>query len=74
MNGGLTLGAHVRALRTTAAWTLAVLASHCELSISYLNDVEHNRRIPSVPSLHRIARAFDMNLADFLRGVDPYGI
>lgn len=63
-----TLGQRVRELRQARAWTLAVLASESGLSISYLNDIEHDRHTPSLGRLAAVASALGLSVTKLLAG------
>ena len=56
----LTLGARVRSLRRERGWTLKQLGKEAELSHPFLSQLERGLARPSVGSIERIARAFDM--------------
>jgi transcriptional regulator with XRE-family HTH domain len=68
-----TLGERVRALRHEAGWTLAVLAERAQISVSYLNDIEHDRTLPSLERLQRIAEALGETSSSLLERVDRFG-
>ena len=72
MGRQLTLGERVRALRHERGWTLAVLAGHAYMSVSYLNDIEHDRALPSLGRLQAIAEALSMDARGLLEGVAPF--
>ncbi len=67
-----TLGTRLRHLRHGRGLTLAALAAAAEVSVSYLNDIEHDRTIPSLGKLTAIANALEMSVRDVLQGVEPY--
>ena len=52
------LGGKIRRLRRRSGITQAQLAAQLEISASYLNLIEHNRRNVTVPLLLRIAEHF----------------
>lgn len=70
--GTLTLGSRIRELRTAQKLTLAALASAAGISTSYLNDLEHDRTVPSLQRLQWIAEALGLDARGLLRGVGPY--
>lgn len=72
MNSRQTLGERVRTLRRENDWTLAALAERTLTSVSYLNDIEHDRAHPSLGRLQSIAEAFGLNVRELLTGVDPH--
>ena len=71
--GSPTLGERIHALRLDADKTLAALASEAALSVSYLNDIEHDRTVPSLGKLQQIAEALRLNASELLSGVHPFG-
>ncbi len=40
--------------------------------MSYLSDIEHDRTVPTLIRLHRIAEALGLSARDLLEGVEPY--
>ncbi len=68
----MTLGERVRALRQAQGWTLAVLASKASVSVSYLNDIEHDRSAPSLGKLAAVAAALGLSVTELLSGTTPY--
>ena len=67
-----TLGERLRTLRGQAGLTLAQVADRAELSVSYIADIEHDRRVPSLDALQRIAAVFQLDTVTLLAGVTPY--
>ncbi len=53
--------------------TLASHAATAGISTSYLNDIEHDRTIPSLSRLQRVASALGMNASQILDGVRTFG-
>ena len=68
-----TLGERVRLLRQSRRWTLAVLAQEAGLSVSYLNDIEHDRTVPTLGRLVGIASALELTVSELLERTHPYG-
>ncbi len=68
----MTLGERIRALRQAQGWTLAVLASKASVSVSYLNDIEHDRSVPSLGKLAAVAAALGLSVTELLSGTRPY--
>jgi hypothetical protein len=62
---GAGYGSRVRALRRRAGVSQAQLARDLEISPSYLNLIEHNRRPLTADLLLRLARHFEVDLARF---------
>ncbi len=67
-----TLGTRLRELRRGRGLTLAALAESAQVSVSYLNDIEHDRTVPSLGKLTAIAGALEVGVRDVLQGVEPY--
>jgi transcriptional regulator with XRE-family HTH domain len=65
-----TFGAHLKAWRKEADWTLKDLSLMSNLSVSYLSDMERERTLPAIPTLVKLADAFDVTVALLLVGVD----
>ncbi len=42
------------------------------MSVSYLNDIEHDRTVPSLRRLQAIAEALGLSVRSLLAGVDPF--
>ncbi len=60
------LGGKIRRLRRRTGWTQARLANQLDISASYLNLIEHNRRNVTVPLLLRIAELFQVEVGDLV--------
>lgn len=58
------LGHKVRRLRRQRGLTQAQMATQLEISASYLNLIEHNRRPVTVPLLLKLAAVFDVDMAE----------
>ena len=69
-----TLGQRLRALRLERGLILADVARASGLSISHINDLEHDRSAPSMGALVRLATAYDTTSVEILRGVPPYDL
>ncbi|WP_233104137.1 helix-turn-helix domain-containing protein [Haliangium ochraceum] len=66
----MRLGARVRALRRRENLRQAQLAKMLEISPSYLNLIEHDKRPLSAPLLLKLAKLFEIDLADFAAETD----
>ena len=44
------------------------------MSVSYINDIEHDRRVPSLLRLTALADALDTTVVAVLAGVPPYDL
>jgi transcriptional regulator with XRE-family HTH domain len=71
---GKTLGTQIRDARIHAKQTLRGLARELELSPSYINDIEYDRRVPSDEVLRRIADRLELNLDGLLAAAGRVGI
>lgn len=60
------LGARLRQERKRRGRTLRDLAEQCGISVSFLSQLERNMARPSVGTLHNLAEAFGLSLADLL--------
>jgi transcriptional regulator with XRE-family HTH domain len=67
-----TLGQRLRALRHERGLRLIDVAEAAVMSVSYLNDLEHDRSQPRLDTFVRIAIALDLSVVDILHGVAPY--
>ena len=61
----MVLGGKVRALRRRHGLTQAKMAERLQISPSYLNLIEHDKRPLTAPLLIKLVQAFDVDLADF---------
>jgi len=62
------VGERIRALRLQLGWTLKDLADRCDLSTSFLSQVERGLSSVSITSLHIICHALGLTLAEFFQG------
>ena len=65
-----TVGRRIRALRQGRGWTLRDLAQKCDLSTSFLSQVERGLSSVSITSLHVICQALGTSLAEFFRDME----
>ena len=61
----LSLGVKIRQHRKARSLTLTELAEQCEISPSFLSQIERDQANPSVATLHTIAEVFGLTLATF---------
>ena len=61
----LSLGSRIRRRRKEKGMVLAELASACNISSSFLSQIERDQANPSISTLHNIADAFGVPLAHF---------
>ncbi len=68
-----SLGAKIRQRRKQQNMTLAELAEQCELSPSFLSQIERDQANPSVTTLYAIARELAFPVASFFSELEPEG-
>lgn len=61
----LSLGAKIRQHRKARRLTLAELAERCDISPSFLSQIERDQANPSIATLHTITQVFGLTLAMF---------
>ena len=69
----MTLGQRLRLIRKEKELTLKNLSQLADLSVPYLSDVERDVVNPSVETLQKVAKAFNMTVRDLLSGVEELG-
>lgn len=62
----MSIGATLRELRKKKGLSVPKLASQLAMSQSYLYDLEHDRRVPSVPMLQRLADFFGVTADELM--------
>ncbi|MFD3458236.1 multiprotein-bridging factor 1 family protein [Nocardia fluminea] len=62
----MTLGQQIRSARLAADLSLRELARRIERAPSYMNDIEHDRRVPSESVLADLAAALSLDLDQLL--------
>lgn len=65
----IPLHVRVRQLRHQAHLTLAQVASHAFISVSFLSDVERGRTLPALDTLERIAGVYGLSVGELLVNV-----
>lgn len=65
-----SLGAKIRQHRKTRRMTLTDLAEQCDISPSFLSQIERDQANPSVATLHRITEVFGLTLGKFFEEPD----
>lgn len=68
------LGARVRGVRRKHGMSQAELASRLDISASYLNLIEHNKRKLTAPLLIALAQIFELDVARFATQEDEEGL
>ena len=69
----MKLGQRLRSLRKEKRLTLKDLSQLADLSVPYLSDMERGVVNPSVETLHKVAKAFNMTVKDLFIGVEELG-
>lgn len=64
------LGVKIREIRNKRGWTLKMLEDKSKLNINTLSMIENGKTSPSVYTLQRLARAFDVPIVDFFESVE----
>ena len=63
------LGMRIKLLRAARGWSQEVLAEISDLHKNYIGHVERSEVNPSFTQISKLARAFDMNISQFVEGV-----
>ena len=63
-----TLGSRIADCREHLGWTQKALAERAELSVTFLSEVENDRRVPGTDALRRLADALDTTLDYLVKG------
>jgi transcriptional regulator with XRE-family HTH domain len=66
-----SLGSQIRKYRKAQALNLASLAEDCQISTSFLSQIERNQANPSIPTLYSIAEVLGMSVSDFFSDSVP---
>lgn len=66
----ILLGERIRKLRLERGWRQLDLAEQAGLNENYISDLELGRKEACLKTLSTLSRAFEMKLADLLKGVD----
>src|SRR5215212_8538762 len=69
-------GAEVRRRRESLGWTLPELAKRSRITANYIGSVEMGLRDPSLSTMQKIAKGFDVPLSELLGagGLSPAGL
>jgi transcriptional regulator with XRE-family HTH domain len=65
-----SFGITVRQLREQHSWSQEALAERADLSRSYVGELERGQAIPSLLTLHKLAQALDLSLANLLANTE----
>ena len=66
----MKLGEHLRFIRRKRKLTLKDLSQDANLSVPYLSDLERGVVNPSIESLQKVAKAYNMKVQDLFTGVE----
>ena len=69
----MKLGERLRLIRRGKKLTLKNVSELADLSIPYLSDMERGAVNPSIESLQKVAKAFNMTVRDLFSGVEELG-
>ena len=69
----MTLGQRLRFLRKENHLTLKELSQFADLSVPYLSDMERGVVNPSVDTLQKVAKAYNMTVKELFSGVEGLG-
>jgi len=64
------VGQRVRQLREKRGWSQEEFADICGLHRTYIGSVERGERNLTLNSLHTLAKALNVKMAEILRGLD----
>lgn len=64
-----SLGGRIRGCREVHGWTQKELAESAEISVTFLSEVENDRRLPGAGVLLRLANTLGISLDYLVRGV-----
>ena len=64
------LGKRIRQLRKQHGWRQIDLAEEAGVHENYVSDLEHGRKEICLRTLKTIASAFDLTLAELLKGIE----
>jgi transcriptional regulator with XRE-family HTH domain len=67
-------GACLKALREERGETVRSLAALTETSFTYISDMEHGRKVPSLSMLLRLAAALDCKVTDLVKIFNDYDL
>ena len=69
----MKLEERLRLIRKEHQLTLKALSERAGLSVPYLSDIERGKVNPSIESLQKIAKAFNMTVRDLFSGLEKLG-
>ena len=69
----MKLGDHLRSIRKERKFTLKDLSQRADLSVPYLSDIERGVVNPSVETIQKIAKAYNMKFQNLFNDVEEVG-
>lgn len=60
------VGMAMKLIRTTKKMKLSDLANEIDISVSYLSEIENNKKQPSIELIEKYANHFDLRASDIL--------
>lgn len=66
----MKVGKKIRELRQSQNKTLKEIADMANISISYLSDIEHEKKNPSINTIKSILNALNISMFDFFKDID----
>ena len=69
----MKLGDHLRSIRKERKFTLKDLSQRADLSVPYLSDIERGVVNPSVETVQKIAKAYNMKFQNLFNDVEEVG-
>jgi len=62
-------GKRLAGLRKQKGWTFTYLSEHSGVAVGFLHALEHGSKEPCLNTLDVLAKSFDLNISELLRGV-----
>jgi transcriptional regulator with XRE-family HTH domain len=70
MQINMAIAQTIRELRTKNKVSQEILAEAIDSHQVYISEIEHGKKIPSIPVIYSIARYFDLSLSEFFAYID----
>lgn len=67
-------GEHIRVLRQERGLTQERLAGKADLTTGFVNSIEHGRKVPSLTTILKLAKALELGAPDLLAGFDAAAV
>jgi transcriptional regulator with XRE-family HTH domain len=62
-------GERLAALRKQKGWTFTYLSEHSGVAVGFLHALEHGSKEPCLNTLDVLAKSFELNISELMRGV-----